>query len=370
MRLALTGAGGFLGWHVRCRAFALGIECVPLTRDVMADADRSAAVLRDVDGVLHCAGVNRGTDRAVTEGNLLAAHQLAEALRKVDHPVRVVYANSVHARGDTPYGVAKRKAGEVLCVAPVGRAGFSDVGLPNLFGEHGRPRYNSFVATFCHEIAAGREVEVTDREVSLLHVQDAAEVLIREAAAAGHRLIEPDAAAVTTSAVLRLLKEFERVYATGEIPDIADRFRARLFNTYRSHLFPARYPIDANTRADARGTLVECVRAGAAGGQSFVSSTVPGAVRGEHVHLRKFERFTVVNGEAEISVRRLFTRDVVTFRVSGERPVAVDMPTMWAHNLTNVGAAPVITFFWANELLRADDPDTFPCPVAAGEGKS
>lgn len=368
MKLAVTGADGFLGWHVRCRAFALGLECVPLRRHMMADPDRLAATMRDADAVLHCAGTNRGTDREVTEGNLLAAHQLAEALQKAGHPVRVVYANSIHACGNTAYGIAKRKAGELLAGTSSGRAGLSDVRLPNLFGEHGRPHYNSFVATFCHEIAAGREVEVTDREVPLLHVQDAADALIREASANGHRFVEPDAPPVRVSALLCLLKEFEQVYATGEIPDITGHLRSRLFNTYRSYLFPTRYPIAASPRTDARGTLIECVRASTTGGQSFASSTVPQAVRGEHVHLRKFERFTVLDGEAEISLRRLFSDEVVTFRVSGAEPVAVDMPTMWAHNLTNIGAKPLITFFWTNEVFQADDPDTFPCPVSAVEG--
>lgn len=368
MRLAVTGADGFLGWHAQCKAFALGIDCIPVRRHAMADADRLVDVIRDVDAVLHCAGVNRGTDREVTEGNLLAAHHLAEAVQVANRPIRVVYANSTHSRGDTAYGIAKRKAAELFAGTAPGRAGFSDVILPNLFGEHGRPHYNSFVSTFCHEIAAGRDVVVQDREVPLLHVQDAADVLIQEAGASGHRIVEPEVEPITVSAVLGLLREFESVYASGEIPDISDPLRVRLFNTYRSHLFPARYPISAQPRTDARGTLVECVRAGTTGGQAFISSTLPKAVRGEHVHLRKFERFAVMDGEAEISLRRLFTSQVVTFRVSGDRPVAIDMPTMWVHNLTNVGVSPLTTFFWTNELFRADDPDTFACPVNVAEG--
>jgi UDP-2-acetamido-2,6-beta-L-arabino-hexul-4-ose reductase len=43
------------------------------------------------------------------------------------------------------------------------------------------------------------------------------------------------------------------------------------------------------------------------------------------------------------------------------------MPTMWAHNLTNVGDQPVMAFFWTNELYSADDPDTFPSPVGASD---
>jgi UDP-2-acetamido-2,6-beta-L-arabino-hexul-4-ose reductase len=282
VRLAVTGAGGFLGWHVRCKAFTLGIDCVPVPRTVLTDVDRLASLIGGVDAVLHCAGVNRGTDREVTEGNLLAAHQLAAAMQRAGRPIRVVNANSTLSRGDTSYGIAKRKAAELLA-----SASFSDVILPNLFGEHGRPHYNSFVATFCHELAGARAPVVTEnREIPLLHVQEAADILIQEASATGCRVVEPEAEPFLVSAVLDLLKNFALVYATGEIPDISDRFRARLFNTYRSHLFPGRYPIEAQQRTDPRGTLVECVRAGTTGGQAFISSTVPAARRGEHVHLR------------------------------------------------------------------------------------
>lgn len=363
VRVAVTGAGGFLGWHLRCRAFALGVECVPVRRGTLTDPEALAGVLRGTDAVVHCAGVNRGSDQQVSDGNIAAARCLADAVARVDRPVRVVYANSVHAYGGSVYGTAKRKAAELL--AGAAPDAFSDVVLPNLFGEHGRPYYNSFVATFCRELAQGRRpVDVRDREVTLLHAQDAAAVLLREAHAGGDRLVESAGEPATVSGVLRRLAEMATVYRTGELPDIADRLRLLLFHTYRSHLFPDRYPIGLPRRSDRRGSLVECVRTGSAGGQAFVSSTMPGMVRGDHVHLRKLERFVVVDGYAEIALRRLFSDRVVRFRVSGERPAVVDMPTLWAHRLANIaGRAPVTTFFWSNECYREEDPDTFACPV-------
>ena len=72
-------------------------------------------------------------------------------------------------------------------------------------------------------------------------------------------------------------------------------------------------------------------------GMAFVSTTRPGQLRGDHYHLRKIERFFVVAGEAEIALRRLYHDDVITFRVSGDNPGFVDMPTMWVHNIRNVG---------------------------------
>jgi UDP-2-acetamido-2,6-beta-L-arabino-hexul-4-ose reductase len=359
MKLAVTGANGFLGWHVRCRAYAMGLECVAINRDAMADPDDIGRALRGVDAVIHCAGVNRGPDNEITDGIVSPARRLTEAIARSGRPVRVVYTNSTQAADGSVYGSAKRHGADILAALP----GLSDVVLPNLYGEHGRAHYNSFVATFCHELAREQTPRVLhDRELALLHAQDAAEILIREAGSTGHQTIRPEGERIAVSRVLALLREFAATYRTGELPDITSAFRVRLFNTYRSHLAPTE-PIAMLPRTDERGTLVECVRTETAGGQAFISSTQPGAVRGEHVHLRKFERFLVVSGEVEISLRRLYTDEIVRFRVSGDRPAAVDMPTMWAHKMTNVGDTPATTFFWTNELFNADDPDTFACPV-------
>ena len=97
---------------------------------------------------------------------------------------------------------------------------------------------------------------------------------------------------------------------------------------------------------------------------TFVSTTRPGQLRGDHYHLHKVERFFVVRGEAEISLRRLLHDDVITFRLSGEKPSFVDMPTMWVHNIRNVGSSELVTMFWADQLLDLENPDQYPEKVA------
>jgi UDP-2-acetamido-2,6-beta-L-arabino-hexul-4-ose reductase len=71
----------------------------------------------------------------------------------------------------------------------------------------------------------------------------------------------------------------------------------------------------------------------------------------------------VVSGEAVIRVRRLFGDQVVEYRVSGERPQYVDMPTLHTHNITNVGGDTLTTLFWAHEIYDPERPDTHDEPV-------
>jgi UDP-2-acetamido-2,6-beta-L-arabino-hexul-4-ose reductase len=357
--LVLTGADGFLGWHVRVLARALGLpEPIIADRDALASPARLADLLNRADRVIHMAGVNRGEPHEVAEGNVDVARQLAAGIRACNTPPKtVVFANSIQSGNGTPYGDGKAAAARLL--AETTRwfgTEFSDVLLPNLFGEHGRPFYNSVVATFCRILADGGTPQVDgDRELELLHVTDAARLLVGAA---------PGEPVPTVRRTVRELAEqlgrFAAIYRTAEIPELADRFDVRLFNTYRSHLFPANSPLPLTKHADARGSLVEAVKVHGGGGQTFCSSTVPGVTRGEHFHLAKVERFVVVRGEAEICLRRVLHDDVIRFRVSGDEPAVVDMPTMWAHNITNVGDGELMTLFWANDLFDPANPDTYP----------
>lgn len=356
--IALTGSNGFLGWHVRAAAHSYGDSTRRVSVGETHDADAAAAVLSSSDTLLHLAGVNRGTDGEVHDGNLLFARQIADALLRAEHPpTAVVFANSVQAGNGSAYGAAKQRAADIVREAAE-RAGarFTDVLLPNLFGEHGRPFYNSVVATFSHLLAEGGTPTVdTDRELTLLHAQDAADVLLDPSIPLESRTHQ-----ATVSDVRDRLTSIARVYADGTVPDIAARLDRDLFNTYRSFAFARRPAIPLVRHADARGAFFEIVRARGGEGQSSFSTTVPGVTRGDHYHRRKVERFTVLAGSARIALRRLLTDEVIAIDVDGDEPVAIDMPTMWSHNITNTGDSTLYTSFWSNEIFDAAQPDTHP----------
>lgn len=367
MKIVLTGAAGFLGWHTRLRLHALtDHEIIPVARQEWADL---ATIVAAADAVIHVAGVNRAESQdEVRDGNTSLAHDLASAISGTSTPLRVIYANSIQSGNGTPYGTGKEKAAEILSEATQSNGGeFVDVRLPNIFGEHGRPRYNSFVATFVHSTVAGEDAAINDSVVGLLHVQDAAQALL-EALTTYETTISPEPEIHGVREVWALLQEFHSSYVpSGEIPDLSTKFRIDLFNTYRAALFPAHYPIQLVPHADARGAFVETVRCRGGEGQTSFSTTVPGVTRGEHYHLSKIERFAVIRGRGTMELRKMFTDEVITFEADGDQPVAVDMPVGWVHNITNTGEDVLFTQFWSHELFRPEDPDTYPEPVRPQE---
>lgn len=168
--------------------------------------------------------------------------------------------------------------------------------------------------------------------------------------------------------MLARIERMIELYGSDIVPPLNEPIDLRLFNTLRSYMFPDFYPRRLQLHSDARGSLFEAVRS-LREGQTFLSTTRPGMTRGEHYHLQKIERFLVISGEAVIRLRRLLQDEIFEFRVSGEAPSFIDMPTLFTHNITNVGETELVTLFWSHTIFDPTEPDQYPMAVQP-EGRS
>lgn len=363
MTVAVTGAQGFLAWHLRCRHWALtGEDVIHIGRAEFADEALMDAALQAATSVIHLAGVNRApAEDEISAGNRHVTERLVAGLERTDQRIPVVFGNSIQADTDSVFGVAKRDAADTLHTwAQAVGVPFTDVYLPNIFGEHGRPFYNSVVATFSHQLANAESPEIVqDREIPLLHAQDAVQILLDAVENERSSVARPEGTERTVSQVLEQLSVIHERYLLGQLPDLADPFTRALFNTYRSFTFPQMWPIHPPAHRDDRGELFEAVRGLGGETQVFFSHTKPGFTRGDHFHLRKVERFLVVQGSALIRLRRMFTEHVIEFQVDGESPAILDMPTLWTHSITNTGDSDLLTLFYADDEFNPADPDTY-----------
>ena len=361
IRLGITGADGFLGWHLRAFLHSVpDVKVIAAGRAAFSDPERLRHFAGSVDAIVHLAGANRGDERVIRETNPGLADQLIGACTAAGAAPHIVFANSTHYMRATPYAESKRSAAAKLAAwATKTQATFTNFVMPHVFGEGGRPHYNSAIATFCYQLAHGERPRIIDdAELELLHAQRVAEeilVVIREVRGGEVRLTGTP---IRVSAALALLQRIAAQYSAQLIPEFESALVLDLFNSYRSNLFPQHYPVELKLKSDGRGSLFEAVKS-LHGGQCFMSTTKPGITRGNHYHRRKLERFLVVQGEALIRVRRLISGDIVEFPVSGARPQYVDMPTLHTHNITNTGTTELITLFWTHEIFDAAHPDTY-----------
>ncbi|HUF57637.1 MAG TPA: NAD-dependent epimerase/dehydratase family protein [Thermohalobaculum sp.] len=371
MRIVVTGAAGLLGTHAAIRLHALNcaarfrgerepFDLVRLDRAGFGDPDRLAGAVAGAAAVLHFAGVNRGPDAGVETANPAIAEALAAACRTAGAAPHVVYANSIHAGGATAYGRSKAQAGAIL--AAIGGP-YTDLVLPHVFGEGARPHYNNVTATLIDRLLAGETPEVNRQgRVALLHAGAAADAAIAAARDGVTGEVRPEPRPMSVPDLLEKLRSFHALDGADIYPDLSDPFDAALYNTYRAATYPGRWPRALRLNSDRRGRLFEAARGGG-GGQTFVSATEPGVTRGDHFHLAKVERFLVLAGEAVVRMRKALGHEVWQWRVSGDAPAALDMPTLHSHSIENVGPGPLLTLFWTSEIFDASRPDTYADPV-------
>ncbi|MEN8170718.1 MAG: NAD-dependent epimerase/dehydratase family protein [Pseudomonadota bacterium] len=363
MKVGITGASGFIGWHMRCYlATRSDVEDVRLAgRDLFADEQQLQTFVTGLDLIVHLAGVNRAEPDELLQGNIAPAEKLIEALEQCSCTPCVAYTTSTQAvNGDSPYAEGKAAVSRIFeRWASDNNASFINVVVPHVFGEYGRPYYNSAVATFAHQVANGEQPTVhNDGQLELVHVQDLVQQIVQHYTdgISGDVRITGRKTSVVEAATI--LQQLHATYVEGgQFPDLSDHFTRCMFNTLRGAMPYANRHRAITKHEDDRGWLVETVKANS-GGQCFVSTTRPGITRGNHFHLRKVERFLVLQGSAQIQLRKLYSDEVVTYELDGNSPSFVDIPTLHTHSITNVGDNELITLFWSDEFYDPQQPDT------------
>ncbi len=374
MKVLITGADGFLGSNLRLR---LGeredIETVSFVR-----ADSTSALpdlLRGVDFVFHLAGVNRpnGPNEFVTgntELTLSLCNAVAEASRH-GQKMRLIFTSSSQAALDNPYGQSKRTAEKALLdLSRATGVAVHVFRLPNVFGKWCKPHYNSAVATFCHNVARDKPIQINDPSapLSLVHVDDVVSRFIDllDGAVdttddAGFSTVAPIYSA-TVGEVAAQIVAFKAGRASLMTQRVGAGLSRALHSTYISHLPAERFAYTVPKYSDARGIFVEMLKTPDCGQFSYFTAH-PGITRGGHYHHSKTEKFLVMRGRARFKFRHVLTGETHELMTSGETPEIVETVPGWAHDITNVGDDEMLVMLWANEVFDRDQPDTIAAKV-------
>lgn len=367
----ITGSRGFIGKNLVV-ALSRNKELVIKTFDANDDPSVLEAALMQADFVYHFAGVNRPRNpEEFKTGNADSTAAIVAILEKADRKIPILLTSSIQAERDNPYGVSKKAAEEILADyhkrtgAPV-----FIYRLPGVFGKWSRPDYNTVVATFCHNIARGLEIKISDphAEIELVYIDD----VIRHftghvnqpslSVGAGRYLRINTTFKVTLGDLAAKINSLRDMRTTLKVPDLSDYFMQCLNATYLSFLDTKDFSYPLELKTDDRGSLFELIKSEHFG-QIFVSKTFKGITRGNHYHDSKIEKFCVIQGRAVIRFRHVLSKEVIEYPVSGEKIEVVDIPPGYTHNIENLGDGEMIVLFWANQVFNPDNPDTYFTPV-------
>jgi UDP-2-acetamido-2,6-beta-L-arabino-hexul-4-ose reductase len=372
IKVGITGQPGFVGTHL---FNTLGLYPDEFERISFEDAFfKNDAELRQFvkqcDVIVHLAAMNRHPDpQVIYETNLQLVNQLIDAMEIEHVKPHVLLSSSTQEERDNEYGKSKREGRALLEKwAQRNDASFTGMVVPNVYGPFGSPNYNSFIATFCYKLTHGETPQVLqDCDVRLIYVGSLCNHIldkIRTVQRTGFPVVERDEVPYDfdkkVTEILSLFDMYKDLYSDkGYIPELKDRNEVNLFNTFRCYMDTAiLFPVKLVQHADSRGVFVETIKLGI-GGQVSFSTTVPGITRGNHFHIRKIERFTVIKGKARIQLRKIGTNEVLNYYLDGNEPSYVDMPIWYTHNITNIGSEELYTQFWINEWYNPEDGDTF-----------
>jgi len=360
-KVAITGAAGQLGTHCRARLqHHFRHDVIAIDRELFSDTKQLSIAINEVDAIVHLAGINRGDDTEILNGNPEIAKELVEACKTSKNIKTIIYASSIQIDRGNIYGRSKKQAADIInSFCNNNGIRFVNLILPNLFGEFSKPNYNNFVGTFCHQISNNKEVSIhQDSDIELAHYGDIAVLIGNLISNDKSGEIRPSGYKTTVGSVAEKLQTFHRLYSNGVIPNVRDTFDLKLFNSLRQMLFDKQFPFELTRHADQRGSFFECIRSQNNGQTSF-STTVPRVTRGDHFHFEKIERFLVLQGDAKIRVRKLYSDKVIEFNVSGDNPCYIDMPTMHTHNIKNTGSDELLTLFWTHDFFDPENTDTY-----------
>jgi UDP-2-acetamido-2,6-beta-L-arabino-hexul-4-ose reductase len=368
MTILVTGAKGFVG-----RNLCLVLRSMEHVRVLEFDCDNVPTELVDMLGeaevIFHLAGVNRPkNEEEFKAGNIGFTEELCLILQRLERTPKVILASSIQAELDNPYGISKLHAEQALKVFSE-RTGSRCVvyRFKNLFGKWCRPNYNSVTATFCHNIAYGLPVTISDpsRSIELTYIDDVVTALIGEIPSKADNpesgfTFAPDLASykITLGELAELIRSFRESRRTLILPGFDSQFIKALYATYLSYLEGEDFAYSLQIRTDERGSLAEMMKSEAFG-QIFVSRTKPGITRGNHYHHTKTEKFMVVEGDAVIRFRQIDGTEVTEHRVSGKEFKVVDIPPGYTHHITNIGTEELVTIFWASEIFNPEKADTY-----------
>ncbi len=367
-RILVTGANGFIGKNLRIR-----LDEQPNYETLLFVRGDSLQILRSqvaqADAVVHLAGENRTDDVAdFTRNNTDLTRSLCKFIQDEGRKIPIVFASSVQAKNDTPYGLSKL-ASERVIESFITESDNSAIiyRLVGVFGKFCKPNYNSVVATFCNNIARNLPIQINDPDtlLKLIYIDDVIDELLRALRLGQSGLFWGEVKntySITLGDLAKQISAFENSRSSLILERVGTSLTRALYSTYISYLPVERLVYDLTPHTDERGTFVEMLKTQDSGQFSFFT-VLPGITRGSHYHHTKTEKFLVVKGTVNMRFRQLITNHTFEVILSSDNPQVVDTIPGWVHDITNIGYSEAIIMLWANEIFDQDKPDCIPCEV-------
>ena len=366
-KVLITGSKGFIGKNLKLYLTQFkDIEVICFDKN--DDDSLLPEILKKVDFIFHLAGINRSMDDYdFQKYNTDFTKKLSENIKNLNQKISIVFASSIQAEIDNPYGKSKKNAEEIL----INLSNDHDVSiylfrLPNVFGKWSKPNYNSVVATFCYNISRELPIQINDQNkiLELVYIDDVMQKFIELFNESQNKIEKKYFTNVNPVYHIKLgdlakqLYAFKKIESTGAMENVGTGLTRALYATYISYLPKEKFSYPLISKTDFRGNFVEVLKTQNSGQFSFFTA-LPGVTRGNHYHHTKTEKFLVVKGEARFKFLHMDEEIKHELIVNSDKLEIVETIPGWSHSITNIGKEELIVMLWSNEIFNPKKPDTY-----------
>ena len=365
MQILVTGAGGFIGENLcyQLNNFSDLKTSKFLKNDKITELNKK---INNADLIIHLAGVNRPIKKSQFDKvNYGLTDKLCNLVSKYNKKIPIIFSSSIQAVEKNEYGKSKLKCEKRLIkLNKLNQNPIYIFRLPNVFGKWGKPNYNSVVTTFCFNVANGFPIEITDKEkvIKLSYIDDVIESFVKIISKRSHsnKVIRPIISPIykiTLGSLAKKIPNYNNNRFGQIIDNVAVGFNRKLYSTFISYINPNNFSYQLNKNEDKRGIFVEVFKNKKFGQISFFTSK-KGALRGNHYHNTKSEKFIVLSGRAQFLFKNIINNKKYQINVSESDPIIINTVPGWAHSIKNTGKKELVVMVWANEVFNSDKPDT------------
>ena len=278
----VTGSNGFLGKNLIIKLKELNSYTVlEFTR--ANTLTELKTFLKKADYLYHLAAVNRPeNDEKFNEVNVNLTKYIVDIIKKEKLNVQIVFASSSQAISNSPYGISKKKAEDILIeLHETNNNMLAIFRLPGVFGKWSLPNYNSVVATFCYNLSRNIEIDIhePDKLLEIVYIDDVIKnflVLIdkdyRDKKTIFYRILETYSICIRDLA--DRIKSFEQMRTTLLTQNVGSGLGRALYATYVSFLPQEKFYYSLESNVDERGNFVEFIKTLNSGQISFCKSNL------------------------------------------------------------------------------------------------
>ncbi len=372
MRILITGARGFIAKNLICRLNESNLHDLFLF-DRNNNLEELQLFISKSDLVIHLAGENRPKSEMDYENNEKLTNILCDLIEFSRRKLRIIFASSLHAELNTPYGVSKKKAEDRL--KTLSEKGFCDClifRLPGIFGKWCKPNYNSVVATFCYNAVNKIPLIINDpnKVIPICYIDDLINDFLDEinSSSIGYKHLS-NIKQVSLGKLAEIIEGFEMNRRLGVVANVGSGLVRSLYSTYISYLEPQSFSYAISKHEDNRGCFAEFIKTENSGQVSFFTIN-PFETRGGHYHHTKTEKFLVVEGDVLFRFSNTLNGSEFEILVSSSTLKVVDTVPGWAHEILNVGPGKAIVLLWSNEVFDPKNPDTYKFEMKSNHEKA